>query len=387
MTSGSVSGSAAITFLSGPLQGQTFAIERPITRIGRDVANDIVIKDDLKVSRMHARLLLDDDGWRVENTSRSSFVRVDGARAQQAPLADGAVVYLGDDTSFAFHAPTSEDLSDVADMANHSDESQSATVYQPAPHATPLATPLATPVTPATPVASAPSARKPLVATEPPADATQVASPSLIGLPRLEITSNTSGAKQTHLLTSAVTDIGRDASNDIVIDERIVSAQHLRIVRQGGAFTLIHPHPERRQTLNGLLYQGRKIRGDEPFSKTLVSGDFFRIGDENGTFVTLTYSDGLDAAQPAAPTLEPVKLGAAELTIGRGADNSIVLAHPQVSTHHARLMREGATYRIIDLNSTNHIYVNGERIGEQTLKTGDEIRIGPYRLVYEGNQL
>ena len=377
MTSDSVSGSAAITFLSGPLQGQTFAIERPITRIGRDVANDIVIKDDLKVSRMHARLLLDDDGWRVENASRSSFIRVDGARAQQAPLADGAVVYLGDDTSFAFHAPTSEDLSDVDDMANLSDASQSATAYQPAPHATP--------VTPATPAPSA--ARKPLVAIEPPADATQVASPSLIGLPRLEITSNTSGARQTHLLTSAVTDIGRDASNDIVIDERIVSGQHLRIVRQGGAFTLIHPHPERRQTLNGLLYQGRKIRGDESFSKTLVSGDFFRIGDENGTFVTLTYSDGLDTAQPAAPTMRPVKLGAAELTIGRGADNSIVLAHPQVSAHHARLTRDGATYRIIDLNSTNHIYVNGERIGEQTLKTGDEIRIGPYRLVYEGNQL
>ena len=41
----------------------------------------------------------------------------------------------------------------------------------------------------------------------------------------------------------------------------------------------------------------------------------------------------------------------------------------------------------MDLDSTNYLYVNGERISEQTLKTGDEIRTGPYRLVYEGSQL
>jgi pSer/pThr/pTyr-binding forkhead associated (FHA) protein len=32
-----------------------------------------------------------------------------------------------------------------------------------------------------------------------------------------------------------------------------------------------------------------------------------------------------------------------------------VLSHPQVSAHHARLLREQGTYRIIDQHSTNHV--------------------------------
>src|SRR5579859_512876 len=47
---------ASITFLSGPLAGQTFPITKPITILGRDASNDIVIKGDLKVSRHHAQL-------------------------------------------------------------------------------------------------------------------------------------------------------------------------------------------------------------------------------------------------------------------------------------------------------------------------------------------
>jgi ABC transport system ATP-binding/permease protein len=410
-------GAATLTFLSGPLEGQSFTVAQPLTTIGRDVANDIVVGDDLKVSRLHARLRWDADHWRIENASRSSFVAVDGQRAQQADLADGAVVHLGDDTSFVVHTAPAATADDAETLALADPRPVAQPDAQAATPSAPSAA-LAAPDAPAAPdgAAEAPPLgrvaasipRRPTVKTAPPrkgvatgappatsadaettppSDPTQVASLSLIGLPRLEITSNTHGGKQTHLLTSQQIDIGRDASNDIVIDDRIVSGQHLRITRKGGAFTLIHPHPARTKTLNGLLVQGHKIRGDEAFSKTLTSGDFFRIGDEHGTLITLTYLDGTDTAEPAAPIPEPIKLGAATLTIGRSPDNTVTLAHPQVSAHHARLTREGSTYRIADLNSANHVYVNGEVISEQALRTGDEIRIGPYRLVYDGVQL
>jgi ABC-type multidrug transport system ATPase subunit len=65
----------------------------------------------------------------------------------------------------------------------------------------------------------------------------------------------------------------------------------------------------------------------------------------------------------------------------------VVLSHPQVSAHHARLVREGGTHRILDLNSTNHVFVNSELTTSYLLKLGDEIRIGPFKLVYEANQL
>jgi ABC-type multidrug transport system ATPase subunit len=39
------------------------------------------------------------------------------------------------------------------------------------------------------------------------------------------------------------------------------------------------------------------------------------------------------------------------------------------------------------MNSTNHVYVNSELTTSHLLKLGDEIRIGPYKLVFEANQL
>lgn len=74
--------------------------------------------------------------------------------------------------------------------------------------------------------------------------------------------------------------------------------------------------------------------------------------------------------------------------IGRAPDNLIVLNHPQISGHHARLERlpDGA-YRIVDLRSTNHVYVNGQRVKVQVLKEGDQIGIGPFTFLYTAQGL
>ncbi len=208
-----------------------------------------------------------------------------------------------------------------------------------------------------------------------------------MGVPSLEVSNNTSGEKHKYMLTQEVINIGRDSSNDIVIKDRIVSSFHAQIVREGNRYVLIHPHPDRQQTLNGLFYHGRKIRGDEPFRQPLTPNDLFRIGDEHGTFVTLTYNDGSGVTGENVPEVHPIALGAAEINIGRLADNTVVLPHPQISGHHVRLVRAKGTYQILDLGSTNHVYVNGERATNQLLKLGDVIRVGPYRLTYTGTQL
>jgi pSer/pThr/pTyr-binding forkhead associated (FHA) protein len=137
---------------------------------------------------------------------------------------------------------------------------------------------------------------------------------------------------------------------------------HAQIIREGGQWVLIHPHPSRGQTLNGLIYQGRVIGGNEQFRKTLEHGDIFRIGDEHGTLITLTFSDGSSTSLETTPQIHPIPLGAPLITIGRAPDNMIVLAHPLVSAHHARLEQVPGGYRVIDLNSTNHVYVNGQMV-------------------------
>ncbi|MEO7003222.1 MAG: ATP-binding cassette domain-containing protein, partial [Ktedonobacterales bacterium] len=342
------------------------------------------------------------DGWWIENRSQSSFIRVDRRRVPQARLDNGAIVNLGDTTSFVFL--TAADDEPVHDEPDEPPMSEIRTVKvarvteAPAPAASgqsvasgqpKVATDAATQVAtqPSGVAATVAQVERPLSDDTMRADATQLAPLTARGIPTLEVTSNTSGERHSYALTKPVTNIGRDASNDIVLADRIVSGLHLRIVRQGNSYVLIHPNPDRPKTLNGLLYQGHKIAGDERFTKTLANGDFFRIGDENGTLITLAYSDGVSMSQAELTPLAPIALRAPALTIGRSSENDVVLAHPQVSAHHARLTREGATYRITDLHSANHVYVNGAAVATQLLKTGDDIRIGPYRLVYEGNQL
>jgi ABC-type multidrug transport system ATPase subunit/pSer/pThr/pTyr-binding forkhead associated (FHA) protein len=360
------------------MAGKIFAISKPITTIGRDPTNDIVVEGDQRVSRHHARLLWNRGQWSIENLSQASSLTVDQRNTQQGLIQANTIIGLGKDTSFVF-------LTQVETPAQQDAAVEIATVLRPQP------APVSEQVFP-TPPPSAFSTTAPLristgQVSRP--DQTQIASLSALGLPSLTLSGNAFDDKKTYILDKPIINIGRDATNDIVINDRIVSGLHLRILRQGNQFVLIHPNPanQRQRTLNGLLYQGRKIRGDEQFNKTLANGDIFRIGDENGTLITLTYGDGTGTQQDMLPPVQPIKLTGTEITIGREADNKVVLSHPQVSAHHARLVREGGTYRILDLNSTNHVYVNSELATSHLLKLGDEIRIGPYKLVYEANQL
>lgn len=71
-------------------------------------------------------------------------------------------------------------------------------------------------------------------------------------------------------------------------------------------------------------------------------------------------------------------------TIGRGDDNSLALDDRSVSKYHAMLIAHGADYKLVDLNSRNGTFLNGQRVMEEMLKNGDEIRVGILELRYEG---
>jgi ABC-type multidrug transport system ATPase subunit/pSer/pThr/pTyr-binding forkhead associated (FHA) protein len=71
-------------------------------------------------------------------------------------------------------------------------------------------------------------------------------------------------------------------------------------------------------------------------------------------------------------------LDSPQITLGRDADNDIVIQSNIISRHHARLEQSGATYRLVVMpGNTNESYVDGQLVSsEQDLKNNSLIRIG-----------
>ncbi len=80
-----------------------------------------------------------------------------------------------------------------------------------------------------------------------------------------------------------------------------------------------------------------------------------------------------------------VQAGPVPTTIGRADDNVLVLdADDYASGHHARVESGLDGTWVIDLDSTNGTYVNGERIaGRRRLHVGDLLQIGDTELRFE----
>ncbi len=70
-------------------------------------------------------------------------------------------------------------------------------------------------------------------------------------------------------------------------------------------------------------------------------------------------------------------LGHAPQTIGRSANNGIVINDPEMSRRHAQITPQGDGYVLEDLGSTNGSFVNGIRLNQpMALKHGDTVAFG-----------
>lgn len=67
-------------------------------------------------------------------------------------------------------------------------------------------------------------------------------------------------------------------------------------------------------------------------------------------------------------------------TIGRAADNDVVLEHATVSNHHARLSWAGGGLFVEDLSSANGTFVDGQKITTAKTRPGADLRIGQVEL-------
>lgn len=72
----------------------------------------------------------------------------------------------------------------------------------------------------------------------------------------------------------------------------------------------------------------------------------------------------------------------ATVTIGRQPDSVIFLDDVTVSRMHAEIRRRDDGFHVHDRGSLNGTYVNGERVEETKLASGDELQVGKFKLVF-----
>ena len=123
--------------------------------------------------------------------------------------------------------------------------------------------------------------------------------------------------------------------------------------------------------------------------------------DETTTITFMPESAGEVADEEISVTIDEVPEGYGVMVVKRGpnAGSRFVLEHevtdagrhPEsdifldditVSRRHAEFVRRADSYLVRDVGSLNGTYVNRERIEEGTLRNGDEVQIGKFRLVF-----
>jgi pSer/pThr/pTyr-binding forkhead associated (FHA) protein len=78
----------------GPNAGSTYVLEDPETTLGRHPDSDIFL-DDVTVSRRHAVITRDDDGYAVSDVGSLNGTYVDHERVDRAPLRDMQELQVG----------------------------------------------------------------------------------------------------------------------------------------------------------------------------------------------------------------------------------------------------------------------------------------------------
>src|SRR6266508_573168 len=210
---------------------------------------------------------------------------------------------------------------------------------------------------------------------------------------------------------------GRDASCDVVVPGKDVSRRHAEIMQTPKGYLLVD------SSTNGTSVNDARIEGQ----RLLARADVITIGEEKFRFYADTAapppenpSPGPAASAPSAVPLtkgqnlretvhgvpSPPRPSGAPLAsflvrggalkgqrlsvktpvvnIGRADYNDLVLPDESVSTTHAKLQRREGVWVLVDLDSTNGTFIDGDQItGEAPLAPGAKVRFGDVSLVFE----
>ena len=206
---------------------------------------------------------------------------------------------------------------------------------------------------------------------------------SLLGILQVQVAGG--GVDELPLYQSTIR-VGRGKGNDIILDDRRVSGEHAQFSLGRDGWMVSDLDSSNKTFLNGQPLPPRRPAPLKPGDVVQIDVFSFQIR-------------GLRPDETPPPPLPlPVSLSARPtpglvvyvggrvlkfpleqeiVTFGRRSSNDIRITDPQVSGYHARLERQGDTYRIVDLGSVNGLSYQGRRVPYHTFRDGDVLYIGP----------
>jgi pSer/pThr/pTyr-binding forkhead associated (FHA) protein len=213
------------------------------------------------------------------------------------------------------------------------------------------------------------------------------------------------GGEQEFEISKAQISIGRGQTNDIVIMDGKMSRAHARFeFNDKGEATVVDAG-----STNGVRVNGVKVE-----RSVIQPGDVIQMGESQIRYEQVSKEDDdltiinseFDLDRTLADFVLPTVLNDTSadriviytpdktwevvlndkvdsLTIGRSAGNDVVIEHPSVSRSHAQIVRDHRTFKMKDLNSSNGLYVNGEKRDEVILDSGVTVKLGYATLIFK----
>lgn len=181
------------------------------------------------------------------------------------------------------------------------------------------------------------------------------------------------------LAYSSVT-LGRDANNDLAIDDESVSDFHAEISCDAHQYYVVDL-----LSANGTFLNDQRIAT----RVELKAWDRLRLGNFDLEVVDPNkHRPGDWALRPkesqVVSQFHPVSNNA---IIGRDPECDIAIENAMLSRQHAKLMIEDEALKVIDLDSANGTFLNGNRVESAQLQAGDELRFDQLAFVVVGPSL